>query len=38
VAVWPFLWTLEKAGVPVGPAAYLDRVRKRPSLLETRPR
>ncbi len=37
VAVWPFLWTLEKAGVPIPPRAYWDRARNRESLVSTQP-
>lgn len=37
VAVWPFLWTLEEAGVGIPPRAYWERAKKRESLVETRP-
>lgn len=38
VAVWPFLWMLEEAGVAVRPAAYWQRARARESLAQTVPR
>jgi glutathione S-transferase len=38
VAVWPFLWMLEEAGVEIRPSAYWQRARARGSLEQTRPR
>jgi glutathione S-transferase len=38
VAVWPFLWTLEEAGIEVRPLAYWQRAKARESLAVTRPR
>jgi glutathione S-transferase len=37
IAVWPFLWTLEKAGVAIEARAYWDRARTRESLVSTAP-
>jgi glutathione S-transferase len=38
VAVWPFLWMLEEAGVEARPAEYWRRAKARESLAQTRPR
>jgi len=38
VAVWPFLFMLEQAGIEVRPAQYWRRAKARDSLAQTRPR
>lgn len=38
IAVWPFLWMLEEAGIDIRPGGYWQRAKARESLELTRPR